>query len=76
MVRKTYTNLNDFLEIYGDSVVGISFMPKVFFYIENGIQPLYVFRKEDQHSRATFWFAKNETRELKKMWDKTRKVKD
>lgn len=71
--KEKYSNTKELLDNCKESVVGISFMPQVFFYIEHGVQPEYVFPKErDNRGRATFWFSKEKTRHLKKMWDDTK----
>lgn len=71
-----YNSVDKLIKDYGDTIVGISFMPQVLFYIEHGIQPEYVFPKENNENRATFWFLKDKTYHLKKLWDATKETND
>jgi hypothetical protein len=69
--KKIYKNASEMLEDYEDSIVGLTYIPQVIFYIEHGEQPEYVFQKEDGSKRTCFWFLKDKTRDLKKLWDAT-----
>ncbi|MFR2774877.1 MAG: hypothetical protein ACLTBR_03510 [Anaerostipes sp.] len=71
-IGKQYKTENELIDEYGDSIIPITYIPQVIFYIVHGVQPEYVLPNRNNKNHATFWFMKDKTFDLKKMWDATK----
>lgn len=71
-----FETLEEAVECYGRAnLIPIDYLPQVIFYIKNGCQPKFVWEKELQAGRVTFWFIKAETTYVYKKWKESNNKK-
>lgn len=74
--RQFIKTLQDAFECYGkENLVPISFIKQQIFYVKLGVQPVFMWEKEDEPNKIVAWFLKSETHYAKKQWDETRPPK-
>lgn len=64
-----FKTLDDLFECYDKrDLVAIDTLRQAIFYIKHGVQPEFVYEKEGDPGRATFWFLKAKTRYVFAKW--------
>ena len=73
-MRKTidFETLEEAIECYGrENLIPIDNIKQSIFYVKNGCQPRFVWEKENNTGKVTFWFLKNETAFIYHKWLET-----
>jgi len=62
--------LEDAFECYGrENLVCISFIKQQIFYVKHGVQPRFMWEKQDGSGKIVAWFLKSETDYVNKLWN-------
>lgn len=71
--RINFESLEEAIECYGrENLIPIDNIKQSIFYVKNGCQPRFVWEKEGQEGRMTFWFLKSETAYVFRKWMETK----
>lgn len=70
-------NVDEAINYFGrDNLIAVTFTKQAIFYVRHGVQPVFVFPRENDGKQMVYWFKKSkETAALKKMWDATQPPK-
>jgi len=75
MGKKTidFNSLEEAIECYGrENLIPIDNLKQSIFYVKRGCQPRFVWEKEGEQGKVTFWFLKSETQFIYKEWINSR----
>lgn len=77
MKQYEFKSLEDLFECYDrEDLIAIDTLKQAMFYVMQGVQPEFVWQKEDEPNRMTFWFLKKKTQYVFKEWQKTKKTEN
>lgn len=69
MKKIKFKSLEEATECYGrENLIPIDFIKQQIFYTQQGVQPKFVWEKEDSPGKMTFWYLKSETRWVYQKW--------
>ncbi|POO87868.1 hypothetical protein [Clostridium sp. 3-3] len=69
-------SLEQAFDIYGrENLIPISFIKQQIFYAVHGVQPRFIWEKEDGSGKIVAWYLKYETDYVKKMWVENKPTK-
>ena len=73
MKSQVCENLDELFEVYGrGNLIPITDLGQTIFYVKHGCQPRFVWEKETEKGKVTFWFLKVETQFVWKKWKDNR----
>ena len=68
-----FKSLEEAITCYGrENLIPIDNLKQAIFYVQNGCQPRFIWEKEGQEGRVTFWFLKTETSYIYRQWMRTK----
>lgn len=71
-----FDSLQDAIDCYGrENLIPIDFIKQIIFYTKHGVQPRFVWEKENDPGKITAWFLKSETNYIYKKWIENRPEK-
>lgn len=71
MIRKSinFESLEEAIDCYGrENLIPIDNLKQAIFYVKHGCQPRFVWEKENNPGKITFWFLKSETAYIYQKW--------
>lgn len=69
-------SLEEAFEIYGrENLIPISFIKQQIFFSRHGVQPRFIWEKEDGSGKIVAWYLKVETQFVSKLWNDTKPQK-
>ena len=71
MIRKSinFESLEEAIDCYGrENLIPIDNLKRAIFYVKHGCQPRFVWEKENNPGKITFWFLKSETAYIYQKW--------